>query len=75
AYRLRYYDAVRMATQLGLVASLLLHLISNITPLRIALGIQERKNLQIDVLLVLAILLLVAGLAFVVYYIRWQVIL
>ena len=57
-----------------MVLSLLVHLACNITPLRIALGLQDRKKLRIDLLLVLSILLLLAGAAFVVYYIRWNVI-
>lgn len=74
AYRLNLFAAGQLTTQILMVLSLLMHLACNITPLRIALGLQDRKKLRIDLLLVLSILLLLAGAAFVVYYIRWNVI-
>lgn len=72
AYRLNRFGGVQLASQLLLVASLLVHLLCNITPLRIALGLGDQKNFRTDVLLVLAILLVLAGGAFVVYFTRWQ---
>lgn len=73
-YRLSLFAGVQLATQILMVVCLLVHLLCNITPLRIALGIEDRHRFRTDVLLVLAILLLLAGIAFVVYYIRWKVI-
>lgn len=73
AYRLNLFGGAQLAAQILLVASLLVHLIGNIQPLRIALGIGDRHALRTDLLLVLAILLLLAGAAFVVYFIRWSV--
>ena len=72
AYRLNLFGGAQLATQLLLAASLLVHLIGNISPLRIALGIEDRRAFRTDLLLVLAILLFLAGAAFVVYYIRWS---
>ncbi len=74
AYRLNLFAAGQLATQILMVVSLLVHLACNITPLRIALGLEDRKNLRTDVVLVLSVLLLLAGAAFVIYYIRWSVI-
>lgn len=71
-YRLKEFTAFRLATQILLVLSLLLHLCTNITPLKIALGITDKRSVKTDVILVLAVLLLLAGLAFVLYFVRWQ---
>lgn len=73
AYRLNLFGATQLATQLLLAASLLVHLIGNISPLRIALGLEDRHGLRTDLLLVLSVLLFLAGAAFVVYFIRWSV--
>lgn len=74
AYRLSLFAGAQLLTQILMVLSLMVHLLCNITPLRIALGIEDRHRFRTDVLLVLAILLLLAGAAFVIYYIRWSVI-
>lgn len=71
---LRYFGAWRLATQLLMVLSLAVHLLTNIPPLRIALGIKDSGNLRTDLLFVFSVLLLLAGVAFAVYFIRWQMI-
>ena len=73
-YRLNPFGAIELAAMLLMAASLLVHLSCNITPLRIALGLSDKKNFRMDLLLVVSILLLLAGAAFIVYYIRWQTI-
>jgi hypothetical protein len=73
AYRLNLFGGVQLAVNLLMVLSLLIHLSCNIGPLRISLGLEDRKNVRLDILLVLSVLLLLAGIAFVVYYIRWSV--
>ncbi len=70
-YRLNLFGGPQLLVQIFMVLSLLVHLISNISPLRIALGITDRKNFRTDLILVLSILLLLAGIAFVIYFIRW----
>lgn len=72
--RLQYFGVGRLATQILMVVSLMVHLLTNISPLRIAIGIKDSGNVRTDVLLVLSILLLLAGVAFVVYFIRWQMV-
>ncbi len=74
AFRLNLFDAAALASQILMVVSLLLHLCANITPLRIALGLRDGRNIRTDLAFILAILLLLAGAAFIVYYLRWQVI-
>ncbi len=71
-FLLRYFDRFQLACSILLVLSLLVHLTCNITPLRIALGLRDKGNIRTDIILVLSILLLLAGIAFVVYYIRWM---
>ncbi len=73
AYRLNLFGGVQLAVNLLMVLSLLIHLSCNIGPLRISLGLENRKNVRLDILLILSVLLLLAGIAFVVYYIRWSV--
>ena len=73
-YRLVLFNGGRLAVQLLMVAALMVHLLTNIRPLKIALGIEDDKGLRVDILLALAILLLLAAAAFVVYYLRWQMV-
>ena len=71
-FRMRLFDMAGLITQLLMVLSLGVHLLCNITPLRIALGIEDKRSFRTDILLVLAVLLFLAGIAFVVYLIRWM---
>ncbi|MBP3874058.1 MAG: hypothetical protein J6E32_10100 [Lachnospiraceae bacterium] len=73
-YRLNMFGAVQLASQILMVLSLLIHLCCNITPLRISFGIEDRKKMRVDIILVLSIILFLAGLAMVVYFLRWRVI-
>ena len=73
-YRLRVFDAMALISQILMVVSLLIHLVSNIRPLRIALGISDKRSLRTDIAIVLCILLFLSGIAFLIYFIRWQVI-
>ncbi len=71
AYRLNLFGGPQLISQILMVITLMVHLICNISPLRIALGITDRKNFRTDIMLVLSILLLLAGIAFLMYFIRW----
>lgn len=71
-YLLNVFDAFQLAVQILMVISLLIHLLSNITPLRIALGIEDSAGVRVDIMLVLTVLLLLGGLAFIIYYLRWM---
>ena len=70
--RLSLFEGAQLVSQILLVISLALHIISNIRPLMIAFGIRSGKELAVDVLTVTAVLLFFAGAAFAVYYIRWN---
>lgn len=73
-YRLRLFDAAGLISQILMVVTLLLHVAVNINPLRIALGLSDKADVKGDIAIVLAILLLVSGIAFFVYFLRWRVI-
>ena len=74
AYRLRPFDMAALVSQILMVVSLMAHLTTNITPLRIAFGITDKRDLKSDAVLIISILLLLSGIAFTVYFIRWQAI-
>ncbi len=70
-YRLVNFDIVALVSQILMVISLFVHLITNISPLKIAMGIKDKGNIKTDIIFVFSILLLLAGLAFFVYFLRW----
>ncbi len=72
-YLLKEITVARLIMQLLMVLSLLVHLISNIRPLRVALGWKDAKGLRWDVALVISVLLLLAAVAFGIYFVRWHV--
>ena len=72
AVRLHLFAGVQLVTQLLLVVSIAVHVLSNIRPLMIALGAKRYKTVLLDVLVILATLLLASGIGFVIYYIRWN---
>jgi multisubunit Na+/H+ antiporter MnhF subunit len=56
-----------------MLLALAIHLLSNIKPVAVALGLYGGKGYVRDILLILAIVLAVCAVAFVVYYLRWNV--
>lgn len=73
AYRLRWFDAGKLVTQLLLVAAVAAHVTANVKPMMISLGIKSLKQWVGDILFVLSVLLLFMAAAFIVYYLRWNV--
>lgn len=72
-FRLHDFGNMELATQILLVLSILVHVLTNIRPLAISFGMERLRIYVRDILLILAIVLLLAGVAFVVYYLRWNV--
>lgn len=72
-YRLKLFAVPELVSQILLVLSLIVHLLINIRPLMIALGIDGGRAFVKDILFGLAVILLLCGAAFVVYYLRWNV--
>ena len=73
AYRLRWFTFGKLTTQILLVIALAVHVISNIRPVIISFGIKSLKQWIGDILIVLSALLLFMATAFVVYFLRWNV--
>ena len=73
AFRLHLFAGAELTTQILLVLSLAVHILSNLSPMLIGLGIRAFRTFLPDGLAVLSELLLAAGMAFVVYFIRWNV--
>ena len=71
-FRLHSFGGLQLAAHILLIISLILHLVTNIKPLFIALGIGNRTYLR-DIMIVLSILMLVSAAAFIYYYLRWNV--
>ena len=70
-YRLQVFTAGRMVSQILLVLAIALHVLTNIKPALIGLGVTDTKAFAVDLLLVLSVLLLLFAAAFAVYYVRW----
>ena len=73
SYRLPWFGAGKLAAQILLVLSIGVHVISNIRPAMLSFGASSGRRWAADILLVLAVLLLFMGAAFLVYYLRWNV--
>ena len=74
AYRLQEFTTIYFISQILLVIFIAIHVISNVKPTLISFGITGIKKFSIDILFVLSIVFLIVLIAFIVYYIRWQVI-
>lgn len=72
-FRLNDFGKIQLVFSILLVLALLIHILANIRPLLIALGIAGTKAYIKDVFLVLAVILLISTVAFVIYYIRWNI--
>ncbi|MCR4891591.1 MAG: pilus assembly protein PilX [Lachnospiraceae bacterium] len=70
-YRPNLFTGPALAGQILLVLSVAVHVISNVRPLLISLGMPSLKKFAPDILVVLSILLFLSGIAFVIYYLRW----
>jgi len=73
-YRLREFGAFELATNVGLVLSMAVHVLTNVRPLAVSLGIGAPRSRAADLALVLSVLLLFMAVAFVVYFVYWSVV-
>ena len=71
-FRLNNFGALQLTAHILLTLVMVLHLLMNIKPLFMALGIANRKYL-IDVIIILAAVLLLCAAGFIVYYCRWNI--
>ena len=72
AYRLKWFNTGRLVTQILMVLTLGIHLISNIKPALITFGIRGLKSKTGHILFALSVLLLFMAGALIVYYLRWN---
>ena len=71
-YRLKFFGGMQLATQILLALSTAVHVVTSIKPLMLALGGRKLKDYAVDILLIASVLLLFAGAAFIIYYLRWN---
>jgi hypothetical protein len=71
-YRLKWFGTGKLISQLLLVASILIHVGTNCTPLRVALGSHSRRGKMGDFLLLVSLLLVFMAVGIIVYYVRWN---
>jgi hypothetical protein len=72
-FRLHDFDIPQLIGQALMLLALAIHLLCNIRPLAIALGLVGGKGYGVDVLFILSIVLAFCALAFVIYFLRWNV--
>ena len=72
AFRLKPFGAFKLATQLLLVLSIAVHVITNVKPALIAFGVKRLRPRASDILFVLSAILILMAAAFIIYYIRWN---
>ena len=71
-YRLQWFDTAKLVTQLLLIASLALHILSNVRPMLISFGIRSLRERTGDILFILSAVMIFLAAAFIVYYLRWN---
>jgi hypothetical protein len=72
-FRLHDFGVQELLGQMLLLASLTIHLLCNVKPLAIALGLHSGRGYGRDILLILAAVMAFCAIAFVIYYLRWNV--
>jgi hypothetical protein len=72
-FRLHDFGAQELVGQLLLLGALAVHLLCDVKPLAIALGLHSGRGYGRDILLILAVIMAFCALAFVIYYLRWNV--
>jgi hypothetical protein len=72
-FRLHDFGMQELFGQILLLVSLTIHLLCNVKPLAIALGLHCGKGYGRDILLILSVVMAFCAFAFVVYYLRWNV--
>ena len=71
-YRLNYFGTLQLISQILLVIAIAVHVLTNIKPLMIAVGTKSYAKILMDILFLLSVVLILSGIAFVIYYLRWN---
>jgi hypothetical protein len=72
-FRLHDFGTQELLGQMLLLVSLTIHLLCNVKPLSIAVGLRSGKGYGRDILLILTVVMTFCAVAFVIYYLRWNV--
>lgn len=67
-YKLKPYTAAKMAAQILFILSVALHVLTNVRPMLISLGVRPLKRYVPQILIVLSVILLAFTAAFIFYY-------
>ncbi len=73
AYRLHIFEGMELMTQILLVITVAVHVLTNIRPLMTAMGSKKIREIMADIMIVMSVILFFTGAAFVIYYLRWNV--
>ena len=71
-FQLKPFNTARLIIQILFILSLALHIISNVRPMLISLGIKKLRPHQGKILFILSVILLFFTAAFIIYYLHWQ---
>lgn len=71
-FRLVPFDVFRLITQILFLLSVAVHIITNVKPVLITLGVKKLRPKAGDILFFLSAALLFMAAGFIIYYIRWQ---
>ena len=71
---LNAFGAPELVYSILLVAAIAVHVMASMQPLMISLGIGSPQGRAIDAIVVLAVIVLIAAVAFAIYFLRWSVI-
>lgn len=71
-FRLQEFNTAKLVIQILFVSALAVHVISNVRPLLITFGIKSFKSRISEIIIILSVLFAVMGLAFVIYWFRWN---
>lgn len=72
--RLTPFEGFQLVVSILLVASIAVHVLANMQPMMISLGIGSPRGRAVDAAVVLAVILLFTAAAFAIYYLRWMVV-
>ena len=70
-YRLKVFTTGRMISQVMLVVTMALHVLINVRPALTAFGVKSFKAFTADLVIILSVIMILAGAAFVIYWLRW----
>lgn len=73
-FMLSFFGGFQLATNILLLISIAVHVITNVKPMLISLGIRSLKPRVGDILFFLSVLLVLFIIGFIVYYLRWNTI-